>query len=170
MAMNPPSDLWSRRLGAAADQANGVCNEPCGRERAALIPIPVGHELDDVEGGDTRLFRDAADHTDGLPIAESAGSRPDHRRHDRGIEPVAIDGDEDVRPGRHKLERTLDTVLVYLVGQHEIHAGIERVAIIRDAGAAGTARADLDDALDPAHLARPAHRAGEAELDPLDLV
>ena len=105
-----------------------------------------------------------------LPVAEPARGGADHRRHDEGVEAVAVEGDEDLGTLGHQLEDRLQAVVVELTGRHEVHAPVERILIVVRARAADCPGAHLDDALHPGHLRGPPHGAGQAKALALNLV
>src|SRR5262249_3373021 len=129
-----------------------------------------GHELDDVEGGDATAQRRTLQKLDRLPVGEAARCRADHTGNDRRIEPIAVDGDEEVGAVGDGLQGRGDTMRRDLAPGDEDDAGSSRILEVGGAGAAGAAGTDLDDALDPAYLACAAHRRGEAEADALNLI
>ena len=105
-----------------------------------------------------------------LPIRQTAGCRCDHARNHTRIQPVAIQRDQHVGACRNGVNCPLDTVRRDLARGHECDARPARILVVAHSRAANSAHPDLDDAVDPIHLARAAHGRGQAQVYALNLI
>src|SRR5262249_45216083 len=110
------------------------------------------------------------DQVDYLRVGEAAGSTCRHARHDAWIEAVAVEGDDNPRSFRNMPESGFNALSVNLAGGHEAAAIVPCRFDFVEARPADATDADVQDAGDMWHLARPAHGVRIAKAFAIQLV